>query len=65
MFFDTDYGDKCYVWTTFDELTGVAITDKKYGDDNGFILINKLLSDFRDYFKASPSDYENVLKDMT
>lgn len=28
------------------------------------MLLNKLLQDFRDYFSASPGDYENAYQDM-
>lgn len=52
------------MWTTADSLTGVAITDAQYEEECGWMLVNKLLQDFRDYFSASPGDYENAYQDM-
>lgn len=62
--FVCDTGDKCFMWTTLDELTGAAITDAQYDEDSGWMLLNKLLQDFRDYFSASPGDYEHAYQDM-
>jgi hypothetical protein len=62
--FTCDTGDKCFMWTTLDQLTGVAITDAQYDEECGWMLLNKLLQDFRDHFSASPGDYENAYQDM-
>lgn len=36
----------------------------QYPEQSGWVLVNKLLVDFKDYYKASPGDYENVYQDM-
>lgn len=48
------------MWTTIDGLTAASITEPQYDEDCGWVLLNMLLMDFRDHFKASPGDYENV-----
>ena len=55
---------KCHVWTTADGISATAITDNEYPERAAYMLLNNLILDFRDYFSADPSVYENAVADM-
>lgn len=52
------------MWTTADNLQGVAITDPRYNQDSGEELVSRLISDFRDYFKSISSEYKSATTDQ-
>lgn len=54
----------CYCWTTADGISATAITDTEYPEKAGFMLLNNLILDFREYFASDPSVYENAVTDM-
>ena len=54
----------CHCWCTHDGLSATAITDNEYPERAAYILLNNLLLDFRDYFSADPSVYENAVRDL-
>lgn len=56
---------KCHCWTTADGISATAITDPEYPERAAFILLNNLLLDFREYFAADPSVYQEAVVDMT
>ena len=61
---ENDVG-KCHCWTTADGISATAITDPEYPERAAFILLNNLLLDFREYFAADPSVYQDAVLDMT
>ena len=54
----------CHCWTTADGISATAITDNDYPERAAFILLNNLILDFREYFAADPSVYENAVTDL-
>ena len=54
----------CYCWTTPDNISATAITDNEYPENAAFLLLNNLILDFREYFAADPSVYENAVTDL-
>ena len=55
---------KCHCWTTADGISATAITDMEYPERAAYMLLNNLILDFRDYFAADPSVYENAVADL-
>ena len=55
---------KCHCWTTADGISATAITDNEYPEKAAYILLNNLILDYREYFAADPSVYENAVKDI-
>ena len=54
----------CHCWTTADGISATAITDNEYPEKAAYILLNNLILDFREYFAADPSVYENAVTDL-
>ena len=40
------------------------ITDNEYPERAAYMLLNNLILDFREYFAADPSMYENAVTDL-
>ena len=55
---------KCYCYTSTDGISATAICDNEYPEKSAFIMLNTLILDFRDYFAADPSVYENAVTDL-
>ena len=55
---------KCHCWTTADGISATAITDNEYPEKAAYILLNNMILDYREYFAADPSVYENAVKDI-
>ena len=55
---------KCHCWTTADGISATAMTDNDYPEQAAYILLNNLILDFREYFSADPSVYENAVTDL-
>jgi hypothetical protein len=51
----------CHCWTTADGISATVITDNEYPEKAAYILLNNLILDFREYFAADPSVYENAV----
>ena len=56
---------KCHCWTTAYGISATAITDNEYPEKAAYILLNNLILDFREYFAADPSVYENAVRDIS
>uniref|UniRef100_A0A7S3CQ28 Synaptobrevin-like protein n=1 Tax=Strombidium rassoulzadegani TaxID=1082188 RepID=A0A7S3CQ28_9SPIT len=56
---------QCHCWTTADGISATAITDNEYPERAAYLLLNNLILDFRDYFAADPSVYENAVCDLS
>ena len=54
----------CHCWTTGDGISATAITDLEYPEKAAYMLLNNLILDFREYFAADPSVYENAVSDL-
>ena len=54
----------CHCWTTQDGISATCITDNEYPEKAAYILLNNIILDFREYFAADPSMYENAVKDL-
>ena len=54
----------CHCYTTADGISATAITDNEYPEKAAFLLLNELILDFREYFSADPSVYENAVTDL-
>jgi synaptobrevin family protein YKT6 len=54
----------CYCYTTKDNISATAITDKDYPEKAAFILLNNLIMDFRETFSSNPAVYEGVTSDV-
>jgi hypothetical protein len=46
--FDSKNKLVCYSWTTADELSATAICDLEYPEHAAFVLLNKLMMEFRE-----------------
>jgi len=55
---------QCHCWTTADGISATVITDNEYPEKAAYILLNNLILDFREYFAADPSVYENAVTDL-
>ena len=55
---------KCYCYTTADGISATAITDNEYQEKAAFILLSNIILDFRDFFSADPSVYEDAVTDL-
>ena len=55
---------QCHCWTTADGISATVITDNEYPEKAAHILLNNLILDFREYFAADPSVYENAVSDL-
>ena len=54
----------CHCFCTHDGISATAVTDNEYPERAAYILLNSLILDFRDYFSADPSVYENAVTDI-
>ena len=54
----------CYCWTTADGISATAICDNEYPERAAYMLLNNLILDFREYFAADPSVYEDAVTDL-
>ena len=55
----------CYCWTTADGISATAICDNEYPEKAAYMLLNNLILDFREYFAADPSVYEDAVTDLS
>ena len=55
---------KCYCYTTADGISATCITDNEYQEKAAFILLSNVILDFRDFFSADPSVYEDAVTDL-
>ena len=42
-----------YCWTTTDNISAAVVCDKEYPEKAAFIMLNKLIMEFREMFQAS------------
>jgi len=43
----------CYCWTTTDGISATAVCDNEYPEKAAFIMLNKLMMEFREQFGAT------------
>ena len=43
----------CHCWTTTDGITATVVSDNEYPDKAAFIMMNKVLMEFREQFASS------------
>ena len=57
----------CYCWTTTDGISATVCCDKEYPEKAAFIMLNKLMVEFRELTTNNPYNQglDTVTKDQT